>query len=30
LPASTKDILMTQKTTIEKGLSNIKRLEDLS
>ena len=30
LPASTKDILQTQKTAIEKGLSNIKRLEDLS
>jgi uncharacterized protein (TIGR02284 family) len=30
LPASTKDILTMQKTTIEKGLSNIKRLEDLS
>lgn len=30
LPASTKDILTMQKTAIEKGLSNIKRLEDLS
>ena len=30
LPASTKDILMTQKTAIENGLSKIKRLEDLS
>lgn len=29
LPASTKDILMSQKNTIEQGLSNIKRLEDL-
>lgn len=29
LPASTKDILLTQKNTIEQGLSNIKRLEDL-
>ncbi len=30
LPASTKDILQKQKTTIEQGLSNIKRMEDLS
>lgn len=30
LPASTRDILQSQKTSIEHGLSNIKRLEDLS
>lgn len=30
LPARTKDILQTQKTTIEQGLTNIKRLEDIS
>lgn len=30
LPESTKDLLLSQKTTIEQGLSNIKRLEDLS
>lgn len=30
LPASTKDMLVSQKATIEQGLSNIKRLEDLS
>ena len=30
LPASTKDVLMAQKTSIEQGLSNIKRLEDIS
>ncbi|MGJ8592604.1 MAG: ferritin-like domain-containing protein [Aquaticitalea sp.] len=30
LPVSTKEILLQQKNTIEKGLSNIKRLEDLS
>ncbi len=30
LPASTKDILLSQKTEIEQGLANIKRLEDLS
>ena len=29
LPASTKSVLTTQKNTIEHGLSNIKRLEDL-
>jgi uncharacterized protein (TIGR02284 family) len=30
LPASTKEVLLNQKNKIEKGLSNIKRLEDLS
>lgn len=29
LPASTKDILTSQKSKIEQGLSNIKRLEDI-
>lgn len=29
LPASTKEILTTQKSKIEQGLSNIKRLEDI-
>lgn len=29
LPASTQSLLSSQKTTIENGLSNIKRLEDL-
>lgn len=29
LPASTKEILTSQKNTIEQGLANIKRLEDL-
>lgn len=30
LPSSTKSILMNQKTKIQNGLSNIKRLEDLN
>ena len=30
IPASTKNVLTSQKTTIEAGLNNIKRLEDLS
>ena len=30
LPASTRDILETQKRTIESGLNTIKRLEDLN
>lgn len=30
LPSSTKDMLVSQKATIEQGLSKIKRLEDLS
>ncbi len=29
LPATTKDLLKSQKSTIEQGLSNIERLEDL-
>ena len=29
LPATTKDLLVSQKATIEQGLSNIERLEDL-
>ncbi|WP_299390044.1 PA2169 family four-helix-bundle protein [uncultured Gelidibacter sp.] len=30
IPGSTKQLLQTQKTAIEQGLNNIKRLEDLS
>lgn len=30
LPATTKDLLVSQKATIEQGLSNIERLEDLN
>ncbi|MEO6347565.1 MAG: PA2169 family four-helix-bundle protein [Aquaticitalea sp.] len=30
LPATTRDVLQSQKTSIEQGLSNIKRLEDLN
>lgn len=30
LPATTKDMLQIQKTTIEQGLTNIKRLEDIN